>query len=29
VTMNGETYTILRLEDIQFEWAPEQEPVSV
>lgn len=23
VTMNGETYTILRLDDVQFEWTPE------
>lgn len=23
VTMNGETFTILRLDDVQFEWAPE------
>jgi len=23
VTMNDETYTILRLEDVQFEWTPE------
>ena len=23
LTMNGETYTILRLDDVQFEWAPE------
>lgn len=23
VTMNGDTYTILRVEDVQFEWTPE------
>ena len=23
VTMDGETYTILRLDDVQFEWTPE------
>jgi co-chaperonin GroES (HSP10) len=25
VTMNGETFTILRIEDVQFEWTPEAE----
>jgi co-chaperonin GroES (HSP10) len=23
LTMNGETFTILRLEDVQFEWTPD------
>jgi co-chaperonin GroES (HSP10) len=29
VTMNGETYTILRLDDVQFEWTPETAQESV